>query len=184
MTAVIERRGDEFVLQLGVDERDVVVRLLGELREMLESSGARSAPVAGAAVSEEVLMRRLFPVVHPDDAEAEAEYQHLMRSELVTSRVAAIDAVVGSLTAERPTGRRRPRAVMATLSEPQVITFMQAVNAVRLVLGTMLDINDEDDEEPPADGEPFVAEYHLYAYLSWLLDSAVMALTELEPPAG
>ena len=60
---------------------------------------------------------------------------------------------------------------------------MQAVNGLRLVLGTMLDITDDDPmaaptmiRRPADDAEP-TAEHHLYSYLSWLLDSTVTALT-------
>ena len=49
---------------------------------------------------------RLFPVVHPDDAEREAEYQRLMRDELVTSRLAGIETVKDALARQRP--RRSP----------------------------------------------------------------------------
>ena len=49
---------------------------------------------------------------------------------------------------------------------------MQAVNGVRLVLGTILDVSEDDDVD---ELEEHVPEYQLYAYLSWLLDSAVLA---------
>lgn len=177
MTGIIEREGHGFRLRLGGDERDVIVRLLGELRELLESS-RRGGPSATAA-AEAALLQRLFPVVHPDDQAAEAEYQHLMRGELVASRLAAIDTVVAALEAAEPP-RRRQRQVTTVLSEAEVLTFMQAVNGLRLVLGTMLDVTDDEaDDGDPAAGERLepTAEHHLYAYLSWLLDSTVMALS-------
>ena len=51
---------------------------------------------------------------------------------------------------------------------------MQAVNSVRLVLGTLLDVTEDDDVDPP-DELVDTAEYHLYGYLSWVLDSSVRA---------
>lgn len=189
MTGVIEPEGHGFRLQLGSDERDVIVRLLGELRELLQSGGRDT----GADTGEAVLLRRLFPVVHPDDQAAEAEYQHLMRGELITSRLAGIDTVVAALEAAEPR-RRRQRQVATVLTEAEVLTFMQAVNSLRLVLGTMLNVTDDEedgvgrdadangsadtDNTPAADEHPGpTAEHHLYAYLSWLLDSTVMALS-------
>jgi hypothetical protein len=43
---------------------------------------------------------------------------------------------------------------------------------VRLVLGTILDVSEDDDV---IDIENHVPEFQLYSYLSWLLDSAVAA---------
>ena len=153
---------DGFVLRLGPDERTVVVRLLDELRALL-AGDEESAAAASALV-------RLFPVVHPHDPEGEAEYQRLMRDELLASRIAAIDVVTGVLTADGAAS-----TPVVTLSEEQLLTFMQAVNGVRLVLGTVLDVS---EDETAADLTGALApEYHVYAYLSWLLDSAVDALS-------
>ena len=75
----VTRSGSGYVLHLGRDERALVVRLLDELRALLTEP------------ADPELVRRLFPVVHPDDPEREAEYQRLMRDELVTSRLAGIE---------------------------------------------------------------------------------------------
>ena len=140
-----------YVLRIAPQERALVIRLLGELTELLSSPNDQPATA------------RLFPVVHPDDPDQEAEYQRLMRDELVTSRVAAIDTVLEVLGRS---GRK------VTLDEAQLVAFMQSVNAVRLVLGTLLDVG-EDDELSEDDGP----ERHLYGYLSWVLDASVRALS-------
>ena len=79
---------------------------------------------------------RLFPVVHPDRPDDEAEYQRLMRDELVTSRLAGIDTVEAVLARS---GRKVP------LDEAEMLAFVQAVNSVRLVLGTVLDVGEDDE---------------------------------------
>jgi hypothetical protein len=140
-----------YVLRIAPQERELVMRLLGELGELLNASAEQPATA------------RLFPVVHPDDPEREAEYQRLMRDELVSSRLAAIASVTKVLEGS---------AKKVTLSEEQLTSFMQAVNGVRLVLGTILDVSEDDDV---VEIEDHVPEYQLYAYLSWLLDSAVVA---------
>ncbi len=140
-----------YVLRIAPQERALVIRLLGELSELLGSPAEQPATA------------RLFPVVHPDDAEREAEYQRLMRDELVTSRLAGIASVTKVLEGS---------AKKVTLTEEQLTSFMQAVNGVRLVLGTILDVSEDDDV---VEIEDHVPEYQLYAYLSWLLDSAVVA---------
>jgi Domain of unknown function (DUF2017) len=140
-----------FVLRIAAPERSLITRLLDELGELLKTP--ETPPTAA----------RLFPVVHPDAPEREAEYQRLMRDELVTSRLAAIDTVKGVLDSS---------AKKVTFSDEQLSSFMQAVNCVRLVLGTILDVTEDDDFEAI---ENHVPEYQLYSYLSWLLDSAVAA---------
>ena len=140
-----------YVLRIAPQERALVIRLLGELSELLSSPAEQPATA------------RLFPVVHPEDADREAEYQRLMRDELVTSRLAGIATVTKVLEGS---------AKKVTLSEEQLTSFMQAVNGVRLVLGTILDVSEDDDV---VEIEDHVPEYQLYAYLSWLLDSAVVA---------
>ncbi len=140
-----------YVLRIAPQERAMVIRLLDELSELL------SAPAEQPATA------RLFPVVHPDDPDREAEYQRLMRDELITSRLAGIATVKGVLAGT---------AKKVTLTDAQLTSFMQAVNGVRLVLGTILDVSEDDEVDEIEDHVP---EYQLYAYLSWLLDSAVLA---------
>ncbi len=106
---------------------------------------------------------RLFPTAYPDDEDKEAEYQRLMRDELVASRLAAIDSVTETLSGDE------------LLDETQTIAFMQSINAIRLVLGTMLGITDDEsaDDADVAD----TPEHHLYDFLSWLLEWTVRALS-------
>ena len=152
--ATTKRGATHWVLNIGADERAVIGRLLTELRALLTSDDDASP-----------LLQRLFPTAYPDDEEKEAEYQRLMREELVTSRVFQLDVVAGYLSDDD-----------ATLDEGQVIALMQSVNAVRVVLGTMLDVG-EDDEIGAGDvGDDLEAERQLYGFLSWLLDWIVRSL--------
>ena len=152
--ATTKRGATHWVLNIGADERVVIGQLLTELRALLTSDDDASP-----------LLKRLFPMAYPEDEEKEAEYQRLMREELVTSRVFQLDAVAGYLSDDD-----------ATLDEGQVIALMQSVNAVRVVLGTMLDVG-EDDEIGTGDvGDELEAERQLYGFLSWLLDWIVRSL--------
>ncbi len=145
-------------LNLDVDERELLLRLMGELEALL--TGPDDNP----------LLARLFPVAYEDDPEKEAEYQRLMREELVASRLDSILTVRRMLDPSGP----------AVMDENETIAFMQSVNATRLVLGTMLGIDDdgesEDDTEDAAERES-TPEYHLYDFLSWLLEWTVRALS-------
>ncbi len=143
-------------INLDREERDLVIRLMEELKALLtEEEDDDEAP--------NPLLLRLFPAVYPDDPEKEAEYQRLMRDELVASRVAAIDTVVQILSPDGP----------KHLNEGQTLAFMQSINAVRLVLGSMLGISDDDEED---DEVPDTPEHHLYAFLSWLLEWTVRSM--------
>ncbi|WP_420451654.1 DUF2017 family protein [Ilumatobacter sp.] len=151
------RRGvTTWTLNLGDDERAVVSRLLAELRELVDEADAES---------ESPLLRRLFPPAYTDHDEHEAEYQRLMREELVSSRLAGIDAIDRHLGADAGD----------QLDEGEVVALMQSLNAVRVVLGTMLDVGEDDDDvgEPGDEHEP---ERQLYGYLSWLVDWTVRSL--------
>jgi hypothetical protein len=138
---------------LDAEERNLLVRLMGELRAL----------VTGPDDNELIL--RLFPAAYLDDEEKEAEYQRLMREELVTSRLAAIESVTAVLQGD-------PGDL---LDEGQTVAFMQSINAVRLVLGTMLGISDDEsaDEADAADSP----EHNLYDFLSWLLEWTVRSLS-------
>jgi hypothetical protein len=138
---------------LDAEERNLLVRLMGELRALLTGP------------DDNELILRLFPAAYLDDEEKEAEYQRLMREELVTSRLAAIESVTAVLQGD-------PGDL---LDEGQTVAFMQSINAVRLVLGTMLGISDDEsaDEADAADSP----EHHLYDFLSWLLEWTVRSLS-------
>ena len=155
--APVRRIDDLFVVDLADEEKAVVRRLVGELRELLTTD----APDSEARV----MLVRLFPVAYPDDDELEAEYQRLMRDDLVQSKLAAFDIVDRALEQGEP------------IDEGELIAFMQSVNSIRLVLGTMLGVSDDPNIEEVTPGLEDSPEYHLYSYLSWLLEWCVRALS-------
>lgn len=154
---IFELTADGFVINLRDDERELIARLIGELRELLLANDPLSEP----------LLRRLFPPAYhlADDAEADAEYQRLMREELVASRLAAIEEADRLLNS----GKALDDAAMQGL--------LQSLNAVRLVLGTLLDVGEMHDPGGVSDDDPMIGEHHLYQFLSFLLECAVEALS-------
>jgi hypothetical protein len=144
-------RSGRIQLALPEPEREVVRRMLPQLRELL------------ALGSNDDRTRRLFPPAFHDDADAEAEYRRYMHAELVASRLAALDAVEASLD-------------RTELSEEEAIAWLQSVNGVRLVLGTLLDVDEDLDVEAVPDDDPEIQGYAIYSYLSALLDELVRAL--------
>lgn len=150
----VERTAEGFVLHLDEGERSLLGRLLGDLRGLVGAEDANPA------------LRRLFPVAYhlDDDAEAEAEYQRLMRSDLVQSRIAAITSVDDALAAGR-------------FDAESATAFLQSLNSLRLVLGTLLDVDEDHEVDDVDPTDPNAPEHHLYAFLSWLLEWTVRAMS-------
>jgi len=122
-TPAVKRRPDgDFDLTLDADRRDVLVSLLRQLDELLDTE------------PDHPNLKRLRPPAYLDDDEADAAYQLLAGEELRESRKQSIDAVMASL------GRDQ-------LSEGDLWAWVQALNGVRLVVGTRLDIS-EDERGP------------------------------------
>jgi len=107
----------------------------------------------GLADEERAILRQLLPQLR----------------ELVQSRVEAIDRVEASLDSTE-------------LTEEELIGWIQSVNAVRLVLGTMLDVSEDEQIEDVtrrfSPDDPALHDYALYGYLSALLDEMVSVLGE------
>jgi Domain of unknown function (DUF2017) len=145
---VVARRG-RYLLRLPDGERDLLRGLLGELRALL------------ALGPEDARLRRLYPAAYADDPEREAEYRRLTRDELSEARAAAIETVERTLEASE-------------LTPDELAAWMHAVNALRLVLGTMLDVS-EDDPFAIDPSHPEANQYMLYGYLGLLLEEIVQA---------
>ena len=152
----VERVRDGFVFNIGDDERQLVSRLMTELSQLLMGE------------ADDPRLIRIFPPAYhlADDADANAEYQRLMREDLVASRLAGIATVNESLKTPGP------------VSEEAMVSFVQAINGLRLVLGTMLDVVESHDPDDVDEDDPLIGEHHLYNFLSSLLDWAVRALGE------
>jgi hypothetical protein len=145
----IESTGDgSFALRLPEDERALLRVLPVELRTLLE------------ARPDDPGLRRLFPPAY-DDEQEEAAYRELMGSELLDGRRRALDVLAETAKAERLTGE-------------QALAWLTALNDLRLVLGTRLDVSDESLLEVAEDDPRALA---LYAYLSWLQEQLVEALS-------
>lgn len=149
------RRG--YRCNLDVDERHLVRRLIGEVRELL----ATTEP-------DDPKMSRLFPPAYLDESESEAEsdYQKYMRDELVASRLDSITRVDHFLS----------DAQQVVITADDLDAFASTLNGVRLVLGSLLDIrDDDDDDDDDTSHASHPNEMNLYNYLSFLLESAVSA---------
>lgn len=145
-----------FRVRLAPEAREWIVGLADEL-EQLQTEDTPDT-------------RRLFPTAYPEDPELDAGYQILARQQLIDDRQAAIAAMRASVTADH-------------LTHDQLTAWMRIVNDLRLVLGTRLDVS-EDDEGIDSDS-PDVHAHLVYHELGMLLAEIVDAMTgALPPPTG
>jgi hypothetical protein len=155
----VRRRGEgRYQVRLRPNERVLVADLVGQLREQLLAS------------TDDPAVRRLFPPAYPNDAERDAGYQVLTRDELLEHRLSALDVVERTLDGNE-------------LDHADMTAWMGTLNALRLVLGTRLDV---DEDLPDLDrADPMVPAYAVYEYLGWLLSQVIDVLgADLPPPSS
>jgi hypothetical protein len=153
---MLERTPEGDVLvRLSPEERSLLLGLAGELRAQLEGE------------SRDPSLRRLFPPAY-DDQDDERAYRELAGDELLSGRRQALELLAATARSDR-------------LSADEADAWLRALNDLRLVLGTRLDVQ----EDMPID-RPKSPEHALYIYLSWLQEQLVAALapTESEPDGG
>jgi hypothetical protein len=143
-------RDGTFQLRLTDDERDLIANLSGQLRDLLVSEETDGT-------------ERLFPPGYANDEERQTEYELITHDELLQARLAAIDLVEQSVT-------------KSVLTADELTAWMGAVNSLRLVLGTRLDITEEMDEI--AFDDPRAPAFAVYHYLTHLLAEIVYAQME------
>ena len=149
----IERtRAGDIRLRLPRDERALLRSLPGQLRRLLVE-----AP-------DDPSLERLFPPAY-DEAEDEAEYRRMMGGELLEGRERALRVIEETLDQDR-------------LTKEQAEAWLTALNDLRLVLGTRLDVNEDMLLEGLRPDDPNAFELSLYAYLSWLQEQLVEALAD------
>jgi len=148
---MLERTPDGGVLvRLSAEERSLLLGLAAELRAQLEGE------------SRDPSLRRLFPPAY-DDEEDERGYRELAGDELLSGRRQALELLAATARSDR-------------LSAEEADAWLRALNDLRLVLGTRLDV-----EEGALLDDPRTPELAIYGYLSWLQEQLVAALA---PPDG
>jgi hypothetical protein len=148
-------RSGRFRLSLSEPERT----LLRSLPEQAKDLVAESEPVA----------RRLFPPAYPTDEEAEADYRTSAGASLLARHRRSLDAVMDSVD-------------LPSLDEVQAHEWLDALEVLRLVVGTHLDVTEEPMEV--GEDDPRLPHVVVYQYLSSLQDDIVEALSATLPEEG
>jgi hypothetical protein len=162
---VTRTKTGNYKLVLPKDHCEVLTHLITELRDSLLNT------------TDDASLRRLFPTAYHNDAIKDAEYQRLMRDELLASRLASIETALEVIGASNE------------LSESEIDAFARSINSLRLVIGTTLDIAESDHGDlsiesrqlnsPETEaGEEKINQSDLYDYLGWLLEWTVSAQSE------
>ena len=148
-------RGGGYQLRLPREERELLRTLPGQLREVLGS--------------DDPALARLSPPAYEDDPVRSHEFAELVGDDLAASRRRSLDLMEATIDAER-------------LDEEQLTAWLGALNDLRLVLGTRLDVTEEMYERPPATDDPNAHAFALFVYLGWLQEQVVAALAgDLDP---
>ena len=143
-------RDGSYTVSLEAWERDLLRTLPGQLRDLLST--------------DDPALERLYPPAYVDDDERNDEYQRLMRGDLTSRRMTAIDVLEATIDA-------------TSLDEDQLTAWMGAINDLRLVLGTRLDVSEDPLEDQVVEDDPRAPAFALYGYLGFLQETVVAALS-------
>ena len=148
--APIERtETGDFLLRLGPEERGLLRRLSAELEELL------------AAEPEDPSLKRLRPRAYEDE-EVEREFRSLMGAELESLRLENLRRLAETA------GRDR-------LDAEELDRWLAALNDLRLVLGTRLEVTEDQFADGFDPSAPHAYELAVYAFLTWLQEAAIDA---------
>ena len=154
--------GGGFDLNLPAEERELLRDLPANLvlaLDDVESTGA---------VPDQ--LNRLFPAANPRDESAEARYVAEHRAPLLDRHRDALNRLTETADARH-------------LSQEEMAQWLDALNSIRLVLGTSLEVTEDSADPDPAD--PRYADWICYHYLSYLTGEVVELLTgQLPPPTA
>jgi len=138
-------------VRLPAEEQALLLGLAGELRAGLDAAPGDPS------------LRRLFPPAYDDERDEQA-YRELAAAELLDGRRHALDLLARTVGQEH-------------LDATEADAWLRALNDLRLALGTRLDVREDslldrlDPDDPAASG------LAVYAYLSWLQEQLVEALS-------
>lgn len=145
---IIRRGVGDFELDIPADQRKLLRRLPGELRDILDSGHPAT--------------HRLFPDAYPDDPKMSAEFDEMVREELIEGRKHSLEVMEETIDSKRLDGE-------------QLAAWLGSINDLRLFLGTSLDVT-EESYEAAEESDPDSAGMAIYMYLGWLQEMVVRAL--------
>jgi hypothetical protein len=149
-----DRQG-RFRVGLEGPEQQLLSMLPRQVQELLETDDPSTA--------------RVFPVAYTDDAKAEADYREMMGTQLLHQHQRSLDTLASTAGA-------------TTIDESEIHEWLDALEVLRLVLGTQLDVS--EDGTMVDESDPRSTQFTVYHYLSMLQGEIVDALAAALPDAG
>ncbi|HEV8064721.1 MAG TPA: DUF2017 family protein [Acidimicrobiales bacterium] len=150
-------------LRVSPSERQVLRTLPEQLTDVLRDlEPAGSVPSAGTLPP---ALKRLFPPAYTQDDEAQAGFAAATHEELLGSHLESLRVVTESVTARQ-------------LTAEEMEHWLAALNDLRLVLGTVVGVT----EEQPDDVRTMGTQERLYHFLGGLQEELLGFLSERLPP--
>jgi len=152
--SIVRRPDGRFDVDIPQDQRDLLRDLPAQLRQLLTDADPET----------DEALRRLFPTADLDDPAHAAEFDRMVREDLLLQREASMEAMERTLDA-------------GELNEEELVGWLGVLNDLRLVLGTRLAVTEETTPDDFAPDDPRAHAYALYGYLTYLEDEIVQALS-------
>ena len=147
-------------MRLGAEERALLTVLPGHLVSLLEGVGdTPPADLPGA-------LRRLLPPAYTTDPDAERAYVSMTRQDLVEHHRESLETM--SVTANA-----------TWLDDEQIVAWLAALNDLRLALGSILGVTEDEVEVPMV--HTHQAEWITYLYLGSLQSELIDVLERTLP---
>ena len=182
--AEVRRRAGAVQVTLTGEEASALAALAAQVATMLVDDGADEVSTTvdpleamvglqteAVEAPEDPALRRLLPDAYADEAAA-GEFRRLMDTELRQLKTAALDEVREAVQGATTSGLK------LRLAPQQAEQWLQALNDIRLVLGTRLDVTEdlEDRWAKLGPDDPIAPLLAAYEWLGWLQESVVQAL--------
>jgi hypothetical protein len=183
-------RGGGARASLAAAEASLLRSLVGQIMSLVEPDDPADDPAEGSAedrddelaaleammhgpgaekISEDPVLARLLPDAYRDDPEAAGEFRKYTEPALRTAKQQAAQEMLDTLP---DTGGR------IQLTQDQALSWLKALNDVRLALGVRLGVTEEFEEQwgrlKPDD--PQWTAFEVYAWLGAVQESLVQAL--------
>ncbi|MCL5077540.1 MAG: DUF2017 domain-containing protein [Actinobacteria bacterium] len=136
----IEKVGDD---RFKIELADQVRQLLLDLKEMTLTHVVSESPIA----------KRIFPTAYNNSPEMELDFEKLTREPLMNHHQENLSLFERSLFKNE-------------INQEEVLAWISALNNMRLILGTALDI--QEDQEIPKETDPNYEGYLVYDLITYL----------------
>lgn len=135
------------------------LRLPPAERQLLRSLTGQLEPILALGSDD---LRRLYPPAYSDDPTRQAEYDQLMRADLIEHHRHALSVLAATAGSKQ-------------ITEDELAVWLKAINSLRLVLGTRLGVTEDTVLTGP--GDPRTPSLSVYHYLSFLQEQGTEALS-------